>query len=71
VEKGVFTVADGKMILLTRQSELVILSLGEKTPTVLARAQVLGGKSWADTVLAGGRIFCRNNDGQAVCLDAR
>ncbi|HXG47563.1 MAG TPA: PQQ-binding-like beta-propeller repeat protein [Methylomirabilota bacterium] len=71
VEKGVFTVADDKMIVLTRQSELVVLDLAGTRPRVAARAQVLGGKSWAEPVLAGGRIFCRNNDGAAVCFDAR
>lgn len=70
VEKGVFTVADGQMILLTRQSELVILALGDAAPKVVARAQLLGGKSWAEPVLAGGRIFCRNNEGLAVCVEA-
>jgi outer membrane protein assembly factor BamB len=69
VEKGVFTIADGRMILLTRQSELVILSLGETEPTVVGRAQILGGKSWAEPVVAGGRLYLRNNDGAAACLD--
>jgi outer membrane protein assembly factor BamB len=69
VEKGVFSVAEGNMILVTRQGELVLLALGEAGPKILARAQLLGGKSWVDPVLAGGRLYLRNNDGAAVCLD--
>jgi outer membrane protein assembly factor BamB len=70
VEKGVFTIADGRMILLTRLSELVILALDGSEPKIVVRAQLIGGKSWAEPVFADGRIYLRNNDGNCVCIDS-
>ena len=35
------------------------------------REQVLGGKTWTATVLAHGRLYCRNRRGDIVCLDLR
>jgi len=67
----VFTVVDGKMIVLTRKGELVVLGLGEGEPKVLARTQLFGGKSYAEPVLAAGHLYCRNNEGTTVCLDLR
>jgi outer membrane protein assembly factor BamB len=71
VEKGAFILADGKMIVLTRQGELAVLGLEDAGPKVEARAQILGGKSYVEPVLAGGRLYCRNNEGQLVCLETR
>jgi outer membrane protein assembly factor BamB len=71
VDTGVFTVVDGKMIVLTRKGELVVLGLGEVEPKVLARTQLFGGKSYAEPVLAAGHLYCRNNEGTTVCLDLR
>ena len=36
-----------------------------------ARIQVLGGKCWTVPVLANGRIYCRNAEGDIVCVDVR
>ena len=36
-----------------------------------ARARVLDGKCWTVPVLSGGRIYCRNADGDLVCVDVR
>jgi len=36
-----------------------------------ARAKVIGGKCWTVPVLANGLLYCRNADGDLVCLDLR
>ncbi len=71
IEKGTSSIADGHMVVLTRRGELVVASLGDSGPSVVIRIQCLGGKSWAEPVVAGGRVYCRNNDGTAVCLGLR
>jgi hypothetical protein len=68
VEKGSLTVAGGKLVVLSRQGELAVLEPGETGPQVLARAHLLGGKSYVEPVLAQGRLYCRNNDGQVACV---
>jgi hypothetical protein len=64
-------VADHKIIMLSDTGELVA---GEASPAAFApisRAHVLGEWCWTAPTLANGRIYCRNNQGELVCLDAK
>lgn len=66
---GALIAADGKLIILSEAGELVI---AEESPTgfrALSRAQVLPKRCWVQPTLADGRVFCRNNEGQMVCVD--
>ena len=63
--------ADGKLIILTGNGQLVIAQATPDKYTELARAQVLGGRCWTSPVLANGRIYCRNEAGDLVCLDVQ
>ncbi|HMJ64236.1 MAG TPA: PQQ-binding-like beta-propeller repeat protein [Candidatus Binatia bacterium] len=66
---GALMAADGKLIVLSEKGELII---AEATPNAfkpLARAQVLGGKCWTTPVISNGRIYCRNSQGNLVCVD--
>lgn len=70
---GSLTAADGNLIVLTAEGELLV---GPATPEgeyfqPTARAPVLEGKCWTVPVLANGRIYCRNAEGDLVCLDVR
>lgn len=68
---GAVTAADGKLIVLSGEGELLV---GPATPEGFkpgARAKVLSGKCWTVPVLANGRILCRNAEGQVVCVDVR
>jgi len=68
---GAVTAADGKLIVLSGEGELLV---GPATPEGFkpsARAKVLSGKCWTVPVLANGRILCRNAEGQVVCIDVR
>jgi outer membrane protein assembly factor BamB len=59
------------LVVLTGKGELIV---AQATPTVfkpLARAQVLGGRCWTVPVFANGRLYCRNEQGDLVCLDVK
>jgi outer membrane protein assembly factor BamB len=66
---GALMAADGKLIVLSEKGELIIAEATAQKFNALARAQVLGGKCWTVPVLAGGRIYCRNVQGNLVCVD--
>jgi outer membrane protein assembly factor BamB len=66
---GGFIVADHKLIVLSDAGELVV---GEVSPSgfvPISRAQILPATCWTPPTLANGRIYCRNNKGDLVCLD--
>ncbi len=68
---GGVMVAGERLVALSGSGELMV---GEASPAgfdPVARAQVLGGKSWTVPVLAGGRIHCRNSRGEVVVVDVR
>jgi len=66
---GSLMVADGRLIILGEDGVLVI---ADATPDVykeVARIQAVPKKTWVTPVLANGRIYCRNNNGDVVCFD--
>jgi outer membrane protein assembly factor BamB len=66
---GGFIVADHKLIVLSETGELLV---GEVSPdgfAPISRAQILPATCWTPPTLANGRIYCRNNKGDLVCLD--
>ena len=68
---GGLIVADHKILMLSDTGELVV---GEASPAPFApesRARVLGEWCWTAPTLANGRIYCRNNQGDLVCLDVK
>ena len=56
---------------ISGNGQLVIAQATPDKYTELARAQVLGGRCWTSPVLANGRIYCRNEAGDLVCLDVQ
>jgi len=69
VRGGSVMVADGKLIALTEGGELVTAEASPASFAPVARAKVLGGRCWVVPVLSGGKLYCRNNQGDLVCLD--
>jgi outer membrane protein assembly factor BamB len=64
-------IAAGKIIAIDKKGELVV---GEASPAgfkEIARGSVLNGQTtnWTAPVLANGLIYCRNSDGDLVCID--
>ena len=68
---GAVAAADGKLIVLSGEGELMIGAASPDAFKPTARAKVLGGKCWTVPVLANGRILCRNAEGTVVCVDVK
>lgn len=69
--KGGLIAAAGKLLVLTERGELVVVSATPDRFNEIARAKVLDGTCWTHPVLAGGLLYCRNQEGALVCLDLR
>jgi outer membrane protein assembly factor BamB len=65
------TAADGKLIVLNEDGTLMIARAAPERFESLAQARVMTGKCWTVPVLANGRIYCRNADGDLACIDVR
>ncbi len=65
-------VAAGKRLLvLTKRGELVIVKASASGYTELAKVRVISprNKMWTMPVICNGRIYCRNGNGDLVCID--
>lgn len=69
--EGTLTLADDKLIILSDRGELIIAETNPEGFKPITRKRVLNGRCWVVPVLANGRIFCKTNQGQMVCLDVR
>jgi outer membrane protein assembly factor BamB len=65
---GNLIVFDGKLIILRETGELVIAAATPESYLEHSRADVIDGRSWTVPALTDGRLYCRNNTGQVVCL---
>lgn len=71
---GAVTIAGDRLIVtgsVGAQGAIVAVALGSSGYQELARTNVLRGLSWTPPALADGRLYCRNIDGQVLCLDLR
>ncbi len=68
---GSVTLAGGRLIALSDKGRLMIANASPAGYTELAAAQILAGKCWTVPVLANGRIYARNAEGELVCIDVR
>ena len=68
--KGSLMLADGKLIIQSEKGDIVIAAAAPDGFKELARAKVLDQRCWVVPVLANGRIYCKNNVGDLIGLDA-
>ena len=68
---GGIIIADGKLIALSGQGELMVAPVSPESFKPKSRVQVLGGQCWTAPVLANGYIYCRNSRGEAASVDVR
>ena len=68
---GSLMAADGKLIVLGPKGDLMVAPVSTKGFEPVAKAKVIGGKCWTVPVLANGLIYCRNAEGDLVCVDVR
>ena len=67
---GSVTAADGKLIVLNEAGDLFVAQAVPEGYKELASAKgVLPRTCWTVPVLANGRLYCRNEKGDLVCLD--
>ena len=69
--KGGLMAAAGKLIVQADKGDLCIVEVSSAAYKELARKKVLGGTCWTYPVLVNGRIYCRNERGDLVCLEAK
>ncbi|MHC5076500.1 MAG: outer membrane protein assembly factor BamB family protein, partial [Planctomycetota bacterium] len=67
--QGSLMLADSKLIVMAENGKLVIAEATPDGYKVISEAKVLSGKCWSVPVLANGRIYVRNSDGDVLCLD--
>jgi len=69
---GALSAADGRLLVVSGNGELVIAAAKPEAYTELSKARVLNGSSfWASPVLCAGRIYVKSGEGELVCLDHR
>jgi len=66
---GSLVLSDGNLILLGDEGELVIAKAQPSKYEDIAHAQVIEGRCWTVPMLSHARLYCRNADGDVVCLD--
>lgn len=66
---GSLVLAGGRLVILSGRGELIVAQASTEGFRELARAKVLDGRCWTMPVLSRGRIYCRNYEGDLICLD--
>jgi outer membrane protein assembly factor BamB len=63
--------ADKKLVILTEKGKLIISDASPEGLKEISSAQVLPRsiRCWTAPILSYGRIYCRNTDGDIVCID--
>jgi len=66
---GSLMLADGKLIIQAEDGALVIAEASPEAYKEISKTPAVPAKTWVSPVLANGKIYCRNNNGEAVCFD--
>jgi outer membrane protein assembly factor BamB len=69
--KGGLIAVDGHLLVLTERGTLVLSRANPEQYSVLSYASVMRGTCWTQPVIANGLIYCRNHEGELICLDVR
>jgi len=67
--KGSLMLADSKLIMMGDKGDLAIAAASPESFKEISRTKVLSGLCWTVPVLSGGKLYCRNHEGDLVCLD--
>ncbi len=69
---GALLVADGKLLILGENGDLVVAHASSDSYQEISRLQeVVPYRCWTVPVLSGGRVYCRNDVGDLSCVDLR
>ena len=67
--KGALILADAKLIIQAEEGALAIAEASPDAYKEISRTPAVAKKTWEIPVLANGRIYTRNNTGEAACFD--
>lgn len=67
--KGSLMLASGTLIIFSENGQLITAKPSPDKFDVISKAKILSGRCWSMPVLANGRIFVRNAEGDAACVD--
>ena len=65
---GAVIVVDNTLVILSEHGEVVLAEPSAVEYREIARMQLLGHRNWVAPAYANGRLYCRNNQGELVCL---
>lgn len=70
---GALSIAGGRLLVLSSESELIVAEATPEEFRELSRAHVLtsGGECWTTPVIVDGLVYCRSSLGELVCRDHR
>jgi outer membrane protein assembly factor BamB len=66
---GSLMLAGDRLIVLGERGDLIVGKANPDSFQPLSRAKVLPGRCWVVPVLSNGKLYCRDNSGNVVCLD--
>ena len=68
VKGGALIASGGKLVLVSEKGDLVVAEANGDKYRQLLRQTVFNQRTWAQPVLANGRLYLRTNSGELVCL---
>jgi outer membrane protein assembly factor BamB len=68
VKGGAVVVAGGKLICVSEKGDLIVAEASGSGFKQILRQPALKQRTWAQPLLAGGRVYLRDNAGNLVCL---
>ncbi len=61
-------IGGGNLIILREAGDLIVARVSAESYQELSRNKIFDGQSWTVPAFSKGRVYCRNNSGQVVCL---
>ncbi len=69
--RGTVMIVDGKLLALGEKGKWAVCEASPKGFQPIAQGQLPAGRYWSAPALANGRLYVRNAQGDAFCLDLR
>ncbi len=69
--KASLMIANDKLIIMGERGDAVVAEATSDAYKEVSRSSVLEGRCWVVPVLSNGLLYCKNNNGDLVCLDLR
>ncbi|NIP96729.1 MAG: hypothetical protein GWO24_26155, partial [Akkermansiaceae bacterium] len=67
--RGSSALVGDTFLVLSETGDLIAGRVSDRGFTETGRTKILSSRCWSPFAVAEGKLFARNNDGEAVCLD--